>query len=419
MQRRRDGRGALMIAPAHANVAIIGGGVIGASVAWHLTDMGCDGVVVLERGQMGCGTTWHSAGNIIRMSSDPATVSLYSYGVALMERLHARHGIGWHKCGRVMMARTRARLQEFDTIRAALDAQGVPMARIAADEVADRLPILNTDDILGALWSPEDGRVNPTDLVAAYLRDARARGAVLCERVTVDRAESNGTRVTGVHTDQGLMTCNTVINCAGLWARGIGLRNGVAIPLYPVEHFYCLTDPIAGVHADMPTFRDPDGLIYGREEVGGLLLGCFDRNAIPVRPGDLPEPFEFGLLNENWDQFEPYLKEGLHRVPALQHAGIRSLVNGPESFTPDMEPLMDRAPGFENYYVLAGLCSAGVTRSAGMGRALARWIMAGDPGMDVSAYRLARFPPGSNDEASLRAAVRHAPSGHFEVEHNA
>ena len=226
-------------------------------------------------------------------------------------------------------------------------------------------------------------------------------------------------RVTGLSTDQGDLHCDAVINFTGLWARDLGLRNDVAIPLYPAEHFYCLTEPLDGVWPDMPTFRDPVGLIYGREEVGGLLLCCFDRNAIPVRPSDLPEPFEFALLGDNWDQFLPYMEEGLHRIPGLSQVGIRSLVKGPESFTPDGEPLMGPVPGLAGYWVLAGLCSSGVTRSPGMGRALARWVVTGDAGMDVARYRLDRFTPPQNAETYLRRAVRDAPSGHFAAENRA
>ncbi|TNF90195.1 MAG: FAD-binding oxidoreductase [Gammaproteobacteria bacterium] len=166
----------------------------------------------------------------------------------------------------------------------------------------------------------------------------------------------------------------------------------------------------------MPTFRDPDGLIYGREEVGGLLLGCFDRDAIPVRLADLPQPFEFGLLNENWDQFGPYLEQGIHRIPALANAGIRSLVNGPESFTLDAEPHMDRAPGLSNYFVLAGLSSTGVTRSGGMTAAMARWILDGDPAIDVQPFSLRRFASEHNDETYLRKHIRKVPAGHFQLE---
>ncbi len=403
--------------PDQANVVIIGGGVIGASVAWHLTQLGCEGVLILERGQLGCGTTWHSAGNILRMSSDPREVELYTYGVELLSSLQERRDIGWKKCGRVMIARTEKRVAEFDAIARTLQACGVPVDRIQADAVHDKVPVLRTDDIVGALWSPDDGRVNPTDLVDALVREAKNRGARVCEGVAVDQVLTSNGQVTGISTDRGDIRCEAVVNCAGLWARDLGLRNDIDIPVYPVEHFYVLTDVVEGVAPDMPTFRDPDGLIYGREETGGLLFGCFDRNAIPVRPSDLPEPFVFSLLNENWDQFMPYMEEGLHRIPALKHTGIRTLLNGPEAFTPDTEPVFGEAPGLKNYFVLAGMSSAGISRSAGMGRALANLIVEGDAGCDTSNFDISRFGQESNDEAYLRKCVRDAPSRHFNLEH--
>lgn len=403
--------------PQHARVVIIGGGVIGASVAWHLTHLGCTDVLVLERGQLACGSTWHAAGNILRMSSDPATIGIYTYGVELLADLQTRQEIGWRQCGRMMVARSETRLRDFETMAQTLLACGVPVELVSRDAVASKIPVMRTDDLAGALWSPADGRVNPTDLVTAVAREAKDRGARFAEGITVTRALTVNGRVTGVATDHGEIACDVVVNCAGLWARALGLRNDVAVPAYPVEHFYLLTETLDGVTSEMPTFRDPDGLIYGREEVGGLLVGCFDRDAVPVRPEDLPEPFHFALLNENWDQFAPYLEEAVHRIPALETAGIRSLVNGPEAFTPDAEPLLDKAPDLENYFVLAGLSSAGVTRSAGMGRALAHWIVDGDPGSDISSFALSRFRPEHNETAFLREAVRAAPSGHFDTGH--
>ena len=276
--------------------------------------------------------------------------------------------------------------------------------------------MMNTDDLVGALWSPGDGRVDPTALTAAYCREAKQNGAQFFEGVEVKQALTEKGIVTGVETDQGQIKCEVVVNCAGMWARDLGLRNAIDIPLYAVEHFYALTETLDDTYPQMPTFRDPDGLIYGREEVGGLLVGCFDREALPVRLSDLPTPFEFGLLNENWDQFMPYMEQAIHRIPALADCGVRTLVNGPESFTPDAEAHLDEAPGLKNYFVLAGLSSSGVTRSGGMGGALARWIVEGDPGMDLSRYSLKRFGPEHNEESFLRQRVRDMPSAHFGLE---
>ena len=402
--------------PTNTRIVVIGGGVIGASVAWHLTRLGCPDVAVLERGQIGCGTTWHSAGNIVRMSTDPVAVEIYAQSASVVAELDQRHTIGWRPCGRVMLARTQARFQEFDTIIRILRNQGTQVESISPAEVQERLPMMNTDDLVGALWSPGDGRVDPTALTAAYCREAKQSGARFFEGVEVKQALTEKGMVTGVETDQGQIKCEVVVNCAGMWARDLGLRNAIDIPLYAVEHFYALTETLDDTYPQMPTFRDPDGLIYGREEVGGLLVGCFDREALPVRLSDLPTPFEFGLLNENWDQFLPYMEQAIHRIPALADCGVRTLVNGPESFTPDAEAHLDEASGLKNYFVLAGLSSSGVTRSGGMGGALARWIVEGDPGMDLSRYSLKRFGPEHNEESFLRQRVRDMPSAHFGLE---
>lgn len=402
--------------PTNTRIVVIGGGVIGASVAWHLTRLGCPDVAVLERGQIGCGTTWHSAGNIVRMSTDPVAVEIYAQSASVVAELDQRHTIGWRPCGRVMLARTQARFQEFDTIIRILRNQGTQVESISPAEVQERLPMMNTDDLVGALWSPGDGRVDPTALTAAYCREAKQSGARFFEGVEVKQALTEKGMVTGVETDQGQIKCEVVVNCAGMWARDLGLRNDIDIPLYAVEHFYALTETLDDTYPQMPTFRDPDGLIYGREEVGGLLVGCFDREALPVRLSDLPTPFEFGLLNENWDQFLPYMEQAIHRIPALADCGVRTLVNGPESFTPDAEAHLDEASGLKNYFVLAGLSSSGVTRSGGMGGALARWIVEGDPGMDLSGYSLKRFGPEHNEESFLRQRVRDMPSAHFGLE---
>jgi len=399
-----------------AEVVVIGGGVIGCAVAWQLTRLGCGDVLVLEKGRIGCGTTWHSAGNIIRMNTDPVTIEIFSESARVVRELATRHELGWRNCGRIMLARTEHRLEEFQGIVSQLACRGVEVHEVSADEARDKIPLLNTDDVLGALWSPGDGRVDPYGLTEAYRKEAREAGAGFVEGVSVQGTRMDGNRVRGVVTSQGEITCDNVVNCAGMWARELGLKDGIDIPLYAVEHFYALTETIEGTYPEMPTFRDPDGLIYGREEVGGLLFGCFDRNALPLAISDLPEPFEFALLEENWDQFMPYMEQAVHRIPALETAGIRSLVNGPESFTPDAEPHLSRAPGVDNYYVLAGLSSSGVTRSGGMAGAIARWIVDGDPGLEVSQFSLDRFSPGHNTDDYLRDRIRHVPAGHFTLE---
>ena len=401
--------------PSHVQTVVIGGGVIGASIAFHLAELGSPDVVVLERGQLGCGTSWHAAGNIPLMETLPETVQLNRLAADLYESFEQEQSIGWKRCGRVTLARTGSRMTEFGLLIDSARRAGVDASLMSPQEVGHRLPGFRTDDLVGALWSPADGRVNPTDLISTYARKARSRGVRFIEDTEVRKVNLRDGQVTAVETDRGSVHCETVVNCAGLWARELGLGSGIDIPVYAVEHFYALTEPLEGMTADMPTFRDPDALIYGREEVGGLLIGCFDRNAKPVSPAELPENFSFGLLNEDWDQFGPYMERGIHLIPALAETGIRSLVNGPESFTPDGIPILDQVGSVKGYFVLAGMNSSGILRSAGLSLAMAEWIVHGDPGIDVSRFSLSRCSAKQNVEAWLRERIRQAPSGHFSI----
>lgn len=250
-------------------------------------------------------------------------------------------------------------------------------------------------------------------MIAAYARGARTKGVRIEEGVRVESLRIEHQQVKGIHTPEHSIQCEVVVNCAGLWARELGLANGIDIPVYPVEDRYVLIEPIEGTYADMPTFRDLDGSIYGREEVGGLLLGCFDKEALTCPPSSLPAHFSFDLLNENWEQFAPYMEVGIHRFPALETAGIKTFLNGPESFTPDCMFIMDEAPGVKGDFVLAGLCGLGIARSGGLGQALARWVVHGDAGIDVSQFTLKRFVAEQNTETYLRNTIPKVPSARF------
>ena len=399
--------------PKHTQIVVIGGGVIGTAIAFRLAELGSRDIAVLERGQLGCGTSWHAAGNIPLMDQIPEMVQLNRLAADLYEWFEQEQSIGWRRCGRVILARTESRMAEFRSLVNSANRADVEAYLMSPQEAQAKLPNFRTDDLVGALWSPSDGRINPTDLISTYVRKARAQGVQFFEDTKVKSVIVTDSRVAGVETSQGDIRCEYVVNCAGLWSRPLGLQNEIDIPVYPVEHFYALTEPIDGITPDMPTFRDPDALIYGREEVGGLLVGCFDLNAKPVSPETLPDDFSFSLLNEDWEQFGPYMERGMHLVPVLANTGIKTLVNGPESFTPDGFPILDHVKAVKGYFVLAGLNSAGILRSAGMALALAEWIVNSDPGIDVSRFSLNRFRPQHNDEAWLRDQVRHAPSGHF------
>ena len=401
--------------PTQAEVVIIGGGVIGTACAFQLSELGITEVVVLERGRLGCGTSWHAAGNIPLMDHTPDIVYLNQLAANLYEKFESEQPIGWRRCGRVMLARTHERFAEFKTLIKTANKVGVEAHLISPQDIQEKLPLFRTDDLVGGLWSPDDGRVNPTDLISTYASKARASGVHIREHTTANSISISHGEVCGVETSEGTIKCEIVVNCAGLWSRPVGLCNNINIPVYPVEHFYILSEPIDGLTSDMPTFRDPDSLIYGREEVGGLLLGCFDRQAKPISPSLLPADFSFSLLNEDWGQFQPYMERGLHLIPALADAGIKMLLNGPESFTPDSLPIFDEVETVKGYFVLAGMSSAGILRSAGMAMLLAQWICNGKPMIDVSRFSLDRFQPEHNDEGWLRERIRHVPSGHFMV----
>lgn len=401
--------------PAHAQVVIVGGGISGCNMAYHLAKLGWRDIVLVERQQLSSGTTWHSAGNVTRLVTGLNMMRHHAYAGELYSRLEAETGqaVGWRQCGRVILARTEARLAELRRLKTTGRALGIDIHEITPKEAERKIPVMQAKDALGAIWCPTDGRVNPTDLLMALIKSARQAGTRVFENTRVTGFRAKGGRVTGVVTDKGEITTEIVVNCAGLWGRQIGAMAGVTVPLYADEHFYILTKPIPGVAPDMPTFRDPDGLIYGREDVGGLLVGCFDMNAKALPLERIPDDFSFSLLNEDWDQFEPYMETAIKRIPVLETAEVRMLLNGPESFTPDGNPIVGEAPGLRGFFVMAGMNSAGVTSSASTARALAEWIAEGHPTQDLTDLDIRRFGRFHGGEDFLKARVSEIPSFHF------
>ena len=279
---------------------------------------------------------------------------------------------------------------------------------------------MQVDDLLGAIWLPGDGRANPTDLTMALAKGARMAGVRVLEHVRVTGVDvvetARGRRVTGVRTDRGDIEAEVVVNCAGQWAKALGDQVGVTVPLHSAEHFYVVTDQIDGLHADLPILRDPDGYTYFKEEVGGLVVGGFEPVAKPwVAPSEIPYPFEFQLLEEDWEHFSVLMDSALLRIPALEHTGIRKFYNGPESFTPDNQFLLGEAPGLAGYFVGAGFNSVGIATAGGAGRALAEWIVEGQPASDLTAVDVRRFAPYAADEAWLRSRVAEILGLHYAV----
>jgi glycine cleavage system aminomethyltransferase T/glycine/D-amino acid oxidase-like deaminating enzyme len=404
--------------PPRARVVIIGGGVIGASVAYHLTLLGWTDVLLLEQGQLSCGTTWHAAGLVGQLRASEAGTRLVQYSTRLYERLEAETGLstGFRRCGGVTVARTAERMTALARTAATAAAYQIDCELISPARAAELFPLIRIDDLAGALWLPGDGRANPTDLTMSLARGARQRGAVIRERTAVTGIRVSGGAVTGVRTAEGDVEAEVVVNCAGQWAKKVGDMCGVTVPLHSAEHFYAVTDQIAGVRPDLPVLRDPDGYTYIREEVGGLVVGGFEPAAKPwVSPDAIPEPFQFQLLDEDWDQFSVLMDSAVHRIPALARAGIKKLYNGPESFTPDNQFLLGPAPEVSGFWVAAGFNSVGIASAGGAGLALARWIIDGQPDGDLTAVDLRRFARFNGNPQWLRDRVGEVLGLHYAV----
>jgi 4-methylaminobutanoate oxidase (formaldehyde-forming) len=394
--------------PQRARIVIIGGGVIGTSVAYHLAGAGCRDVLLLEQGQLSCGTTWHAAGLVGQLRASESGTRLVQYSTELYSRLATEVGqdTGFVRCGGVMVARTPDRMIQLRRTAAAAEAYGLSCEIITPQQAGELWPVMDITGLCGAAWLPDDGKANPTDLTYALAKGARDAGVVIAERTRVIGLRTARGAVTGVRTGRGDVEAEIVVNCAGQWAKQVGAWCGVSVPLHSCEHFYVVTEPIDGVRPDLPILRDPDGYTYFKEEVGGLVVGGFEPNAKPwVAPDALPDPFEFQLLPEDWDHFSLLANEAQLRIPALRTAGIKKMYNGPESFTPDNQFLIGEAPECRNFFVAAGFNSVGIASAGGAGKALAQWILTGDPGIDLTANDIRRFAPFNSNNRWLRDRV--------------
>jgi heterotetrameric sarcosine oxidase gamma subunit len=404
--------------PSRARVVIIGGGVIGTSVAYHLTAMGCSDVLLLEQGQLSCGTTWHAAGLVGQLRASESGTRLVQYSTELYARLAAETGLstGFRRCGGIIVARTGDRMVQLRRTAAVAAAFGLDCEIITPGRAREMYPVMAVSDLVGAIWLPDDGKANPTDLTYALAKGARAGGATIRERTRVTGILTADGAVTGVATDQGDVGAEIVVNCAGQWAKQVGGWCGVTVPLHSCEHFYVVSDQIDGVHRDLPVLRDPDGYTYFKEEVGGLVVGGFEPDAKPwVAPDAIPHPFEFQLLAEDWDHFSLLMENALLRIPALGHTGIKKFYNGPESFTPDNQFILGEAPECKNFFVGAGFNSVGIATAGGAGRALAEWILTGDPGLDLIANDIRRFARFNGNNAWLRDRVGEVLGLHYAI----
>lgn len=401
--------------PTQARAVIVGGGIVGCSVAYHLTLLGWKDVVLLEQGQLSSGTTWHAAGLVGQLRAQENMTRLIQYSTDLYESLEAETGLatGWKRTGSIIIARTEARMTVIKRTVAVAAAYGIAADIISPKQAQEIWPIMQVDDVVGSVWLPGDGKANPADITQALAKGARNRGARIFEKTRVTGVTTKDGMAVGVQTADGDIACEVVINCAGQWARRFGRLAGVTVPLYSAEHMYIVTKPMPGISHDMAVMRDPDGYIYGKEEVGGLVIGGFEPEAKPWGMDGIPDDFEFTLLPDDWDQFEILMENALHRIPALAEAEVRQFINGPESFTPDSNYILGEAPELKNYFVGAGFNSMGIASAGGAGKALAEWIVQGSPTMDLWPVDIRRFANFQGNDKWLRERVGETLGTHY------
>ena len=393
--------------PSQAQVVIIGGGIIGCSVAYHLTKMGWSDVVLLERKQLSSGTTWHAAGLVGQLRATHNLTRLAQYTTELFAGLEAETGqaTGFKQNGSLSVAPTAERFEELKRGASMARRFGLEVEVISPQEIKEMYPLVNADDLFGGVYLPKDGQVNPADVTQAYAKGARSRGAKIFENIKVTGVQHRDGRVSGVNTAAGDIEAEYVVNCGGMWGREIGAMCGVDVPLHAVEHFYIVTEPMPELTPNLPVMRDPDGYTYWKEDAGKLLIGCFEPNAKPWGMDGIDDDHAFETLPEDWDHFEPVLENALHRVPALGEAGIQLFFCGPESFTPDVRYSLGEAPELKNFFVAAGFNSIGIQSSGGAGMVLAEWIVNGHPPMDLWDVDIRRWIPFQNNRHYLRERV--------------
>ena len=381
--------------PTHAQTVIIGGGSIGANTAYHLTKLGHRDVVVLEQGQLTSGTTWHAAGLIVAgLLKSEAECAIYTHGRDLYANLENETGLptGFREVGYLQIATNQERLHEMRRIAAFMRRFGINNHEVSVKEAQDMFPIGDLSDVVGAFLIPEDGRANPVDLTMSLAKGARNGGARFFENTRVDEILAQNGTATGVRTADGqTIIAENVVICGGMWSRQLGAAHGVNLPLQAAEHYYLITEAIPDLPRDLPVLEDPSTYTYYREEVGGLMLGLFEPGAAAWKLDGVPETWEFGEIEPDWERVGPHLEKAYSRVPDTMHYGVKRLFCGPESFTPDLAPLVGPTPELRNLWVACGLNSLGILNGAGTGMVLAHWIVDGLPPLDVTGINVNRF----------------------------
>ena len=401
--------------PSSAKIIIVGGGIVGCSVAYHLGKMGITDVLLLEQGKLTSGSTWHAAGLVGQLRTSANITQLLGYSVELYDRLEQDTGLatGWKRNGGLRLACNPERWTEVKRQATTATSFGLEMHLLSAKEAQDLWPLMQVDDVVGAAFLPTDGQVSPSDVTMSLAKGARNAGVKIKEGVKVTGVEVEDGRLRAVMTDEGRIGCDKLVICAGQWSRELGRMAGVNIPLVSVQHQYLITEKIEGVTSNLPTLRDPDRLTYWKEEVGGLVMGGYEPNPMPWAIEGLPEGFEFQLLEDDLDHFEPLLELAVGRVPAMQNAGIKEFINGPESFTPDGNFILGEAPEMRGIYVGAGFNAFGIASAGGAGMVLAEWVVKGEPPYDLWPVDIRRFGRNHLDTDWVRTRTLEAYAKHY------
>lgn len=406
-----------MTLPSHAGIVVIGGGIIGCSTAYHLARDHKADVLLLEQDMLTSGSTWHAAGLVGQLRSSASITRVLKYSVDLYKGLEAETGLatGWKMTGCLRLATNQDRWTEFRRLATTAKSFGMEMHLVSPEEVKRMWPLMNVDDLVGASWLPTDGQASPSDITQSLARGARMHGAKIVEKVQVTGFEMDGDRIVKVKTTLGDVACEKVVNCAGQWARQVGAMAGINVPLQAVKHQYIITDKIDGLATDAPTIRDPDRRTYFKEEVGGLVMGGYEPNPKPWMTDDLPNDWAFRLFDDDFDHFEQHIEQAMVRVPILEKTGVKQMINGPESFTPDGNFILGVAPECPNMFVGAGFNAFGIASGGGAGWVLAQWVVDGEAPLDLWTVDIRRFSGLHRDRQWVLDRTLEAYGKHYTI----
>ena len=401
--------------PKQVRCVVIGGGIIGCSVAYHLAKLGWRDVVLLERKRLTSGTTWHAAGLIGQLRSSSTLTKMAKYSASLMAELEAETGVvtGFRQNGSLSLALSAERMQELKRQATMGKVFGVEAYMVSASEARDKHPLIDLKGVEGGLFIPANGQADPANITQALAKAARQRGVRIFENTKVTGIRQADGRVTGVDTAQGAIGAEYVVNCAGLWAREVGRMAGVNVPLLAAEHFYVVTDASPEIPRNLPVLRVPDESAYVKEEAGKLLIGFFEPKGKALPDSKIPEDSEFLNLPDDWDHLSRELELASERLPILKRIGMHTFFNGPESFTPDGRWVLGEAPTLRNFFVAAGFNSIGIQTAGGAGKAIAEWMEAGEPTLDLTSVDIRRCQPFHGNATYLADRIGEALGLHY------